>query len=137
MKSAIFRIIALGMIFFFVTGGLVIAQKSEKIITIRDLRNKGIPSTDVANHRDMDVDIVRTNFNRTDSYGFIIYKKVKGSLKSFWPLSKSMKDEYNKAAIAWDNDSCVTIRIFNSATNLSMKLRITGKAFTSWEQVQE
>jgi len=137
MKTAIIRILYFGMIIFFIPGYPVIAQKPEKIIEIRDYRNKGIPSTSVTNHKDKDVEVVRTNFSRVESYGFIIYKRFHGNLKSYWPLSKSMKDDFNKASVVWDNDTCVTIRLFNSTTNLSMKLKIMGKEFTSWEQLQE
>ena len=107
----------------------------KKTISISDYRESKIaPEIDASKHKNGDIQIFRMPvffMESVETYTTIIYRNDNGELNGYKSYVGS-DDEYDKATVIWDNDSTVSVKLFNSESGQSESFSMGGKGSKTW-----
>lgn len=101
-------------------------EGQDKTITIKNGITLNEIKSDTKNHRDKDVEIIRTKSDSTDLYVVILYREEDGKLKQFKDFIINSKNLYDRATYEWIDGSTLKFKIFNSVSGQSESFTQTG-----------
>jgi hypothetical protein len=91
----------------------------EKTITIKNDTVLNEIKSDISNHRDKDIEIVKVKIDSNEVYMVILYREEDGKLNDNTRLGFDSKNVYDKATYEWIDDITLKFKVFNSTNGVS------------------
>jgi hypothetical protein len=104
-------------------------------INILDVRKSKEPGENLVSHKPYDIEVYRTFF-MGNAYTVRYYQKENDTLKSHTAIYGA-KDDFDKAAYSWLNDTSVSIKLYNTVSNKEEKFEVFGYGGMSGMEVDK
>jgi hypothetical protein len=91
----------------------------EKTIIIKNDTVLNESKSDISNHRDKDIEIVKVKIDSNEVYMVILYREEDGKLNDNTRLGFDSKNVYDKATYEWIDDITLKFKVFNSKNGVS------------------
>jgi len=90
-----------------------------KTITIKNDTVPNENKSDINNHRDKDIEIVKVKIDSNEVYMVILYREENGKLNDNTRLGFDSKNVYDKATYEWIDDITLKFKVFNTTSGVS------------------